>query len=160
MPVGAKQLEYSPRKRGIAECFGNMTTKGEQMTTAEDIKKYVADVVKDHDLDSRPIYAIMLFEHPAKELVYEENGVHSGFPDLGRTDEPGFYYDVDTAVRAMHENACDIRETVYSAGFVLVKFPGMYSPAGPKERIYFLWDDERKGFFEAEEPALFAHVSY
>ena len=102
----------------------------------------------------------MLFEHPAKELVYEKNGVHSGFPDLGRTDEPGFYYDVDTAVKAMHENACDIRETVYSAGFVLVKFPGMYSPAGPKERIYFLWDDERKGFFEAEEPGLFDHLAY
>lgn len=137
-----------------------MTMKGERMTTAEDIKKYVTVATRGSDPDGRPIYAIMLFEHPAKELVYEENGVHSGFPDLGRTDEPGFYYDVDTAVRAMHENACDIRETVYSAGFVLVKFPGMYSPAGPKERIYFLWDDERKGFFEAEEPGLFAHVSY
>ena len=79
------------------------------MTTAEDIKKYVANAVKNPDPDSRPIYVIMLFEHPAKELVYEKNGVHSGFPDLGRTDEPGFYYDVDTAVRAMHENACDIR---------------------------------------------------
>lgn len=39
------------------------------MTTAEDIKKYVTAATRGSDPDSRPIYAIMLFEHPAKELV-------------------------------------------------------------------------------------------
>ena len=35
------------------------------MTTAEDIKKYVANAVKNLDSDSRPIYAIMPFDHLA-----------------------------------------------------------------------------------------------
>lgn len=60
---------YSPRKRGCSKIFQQHDKKGEQMTTAEDIKKYVTAATRGSDPDSRPIYAIMLFEHPAKELV-------------------------------------------------------------------------------------------
>lgn len=130
------------------------------MTTVEDVKKYVENAMRDSDPDYKPIYALMLFEHPDKEFVYKETGKHSGFPDLGCSFEAGFYYDLDDAVSAMHENVCDIRETVYSAGFVLVRFPGVYHPSGSYGRIYFVWDENRKGFYEAEEPEIFSHVAY
>lgn len=109
----------------------------------------------------KPIYEIMLFEHPCKELMFMRDGVQvpSGCPDAGMNNM-GFYYELDTAIEAMHENWCDIQETVFHAGFILCRFPGLYNSCGPEARIYFLWDDELQGFFEADEPELFRHVAY
>lgn len=78
-----------------------------------------------------PIYEIVLFEHPDKELVYHRDGtdVHSGFPDAD-INPMGFYYELDTAIEAMHGNWLDIQETVFHAGFILCKYPGLYECAG------------------------------
>lgn len=35
-----------------------------------------------------------------------------------------------------------------------MQMPGLYQAAGPDERQYFKWNEERQGFFEAEEPEL------
>lgn len=107
-----------------------------------------------------PIFEIMLFEHPNKEMTYPtpEGNVRSGWPDTGCIDHMGFYYELDTAIQAMNENWCDIQETCYYAGFILCRFPGLYY-AGTS-RMYFLWDNEKEGFFEAEEPEIFKHVAY
>lgn len=107
-----------------------------------------------------PIFEIMLFEYPNKEMTYPtSNGnVRSGWPDTGCVANMGFYYELDTAIQAMNENWCDIQETCYYAGFILCRFPGLYYAA--TSRMYFLWDEEKKGFFEAEEPKIFAHVAY
>ena len=107
-----------------------------------------------------PIFEIMVFEYPNKEMIYHkpEGDVHSGWPDTGCADNMGFYYELDTAIQAMNENWCDIQETCYYAGFILCRFPGLYY-AGTS-RMYFLWDNEKEGFFEAEEPEIFKHVAY
>ena len=109
-----------------------------------------------------PIFEIMVFEYPDKELTYQRpDGItYSGYPDTGCTDHTGFYYDLDTAIKAMNENWCDIQETIYHAGFILCRFPGLYNSALAEHRMYFLWDEEKKGFFEAEEPKIFSHVAY
>ena len=107
----------------------------------------------------RPIYELMLFEHPNKELVYP-TGKHSGFPDLGATMVAGYYHDLSDAVESMRVNNCDIREYVYNAGFILCRFPGMYQSVDQAWRIYFVWDEERQGFYEAEEPVIFKHIAY
>ena len=111
---------------------------------------------------SNPIFEIMVFEYPDKELIYHkpEGEVHSGYPDTGCVNHVGFYYELDTAIQAMNENWCDIQETVYHAGFILCRFPGLYNSALTEHRLYFLWDEEKKGFFEAEEPKIFEHVAY
>ena len=107
----------------------------------------------------KPIFEIIVFKNPDKELV-GKNGKPLGFPDTGSLDRVGFYYELDTAIQAMHENWCDIQETCYFAGFVLCKFPGLYQCSVRDMRIFFLWDEEKKGFFEAEEPEIFKHVAY
>lgn len=121
------------------------------MTTAEDIKKYVENAMKSRSPDDKPIYEIMLFKLPTKMLADKKAGGGLVVPDFRYTCKPGFYHDVDSAVKAMHENACDIQDKTYDAGFVLVRFPGMYSVADQDGRIYFVWNEEKKGFFEAEE---------
>lgn len=109
-----------------------------------------------------PIFEIMLFEYPNKELIYHKpsGDVPSGFPDTGCTGNMGFYYELDTAIQAMNENWCDIQDYCYYAGFILCHFPGIYNEATQDARMYFLWDKENKGFFEVKEPEIFKHIAY
>ena len=126
-----------------------------------DYVKWYQEKHKDkNDNVPNPIFEIMLFEYPNKEMIYHkpEADVPSGWPDTGCVDHMGFYYELDTVIQAMNENWCDIQETYYYAGFVLCRFPGLYQAV--LSRMYFLWNEENKGFFEAEEPEIFKHVAY
>ena len=90
--------------------------------------KWHQEKYKDKDGNApNPIFEIMLFEYPNKEMIY-------------------------------HKPNDDIQETCYHAGFILCRFPGLYQAA--LSRMYFLWNEEKKGFFEAEEPEIFKHVAY
>ena len=128
------------------------------MTTIGDIRKQ-----NDRKLAqgySTPIYYIMLFEHPDKQVI-GNTGRPLGWPDLGATDWPGFYYSLEDAIDALECNAADMRETIYNAGFVLVHYPGMYNnAAGSRERLYFLWDESRQGYYQTEEPDIFQHIAF
>ena len=108
-----------------------------------------------------PIFEIMLFEHPNKERVFIKDGreLASGLPDAN-LNSMGFYYDLFTAVQAMNENWGNIQENCFHAGFIFCRFPGLYNSVTSEARIYFLWDDERRGFFEAEEPKIFERIAY
>ena len=133
---------------GRKQCGCNCTTDGVQKTD---------DRIP--ETGSSPIYEILLFEHPDKAHIFSDGRRDPYFPDMGCTAGMGFYHEKEWAVRAMHENMCDIRETVYNAGFVLERHPGLYQPVGREGRIYFLWDEGKKGFFEAEEPEIFRHLA-
>ena len=100
-----------------------------------------------------PIYRIMLQENSGAEMK-------NGWPDTGCQADMGFYYRKEDAIAAMHENTCDIRECVYDYGYVIEQMPGLYTCPGPDSRIYFAWDDQRGGFFEAEEPKEMRHLSF
>ena len=122
------------------------------------LNRYVAANAATYD-GQKPIYEILMIENPDKELIYP-TGKHSGFPDTGSTCYVGFYYDLADAIRAVKENWCDLRETVYNAGFILCHFPGLYESTGREGRIYFVWDEEEPGYRIAEEPKIFTHVAY
>ena len=108
---------------------------------------------------SNPIYVIMVFENPDMEQI-SIIGKPLGWPDEGIISYMGFYHNIDDAIEAMHTNRCDIQERLYRAGFVLCLYEGLHSSAGRDERIYFIWDEDRHGFFESEEPDIFRHVAY
>ena len=132
------------------------------MTTREDLLAYVKAMQEYRGVADKPIFSLYLFMNPNSELIYDVNGEKkpSGFPDTGSSYEPGFYYDLDNAIQAMHENICDIRETCYKAGFILCRFPGLYDTCGTHGRMYFVWDDDKQGFFEQEEPEIFRYIAY
>ena len=127
------------------------------MTTKESLKRYIADKKKNGY--GTPIFIIMLFQHADKETIYP-SGKRSGFPSLGASAEMGFYYNIDDAIETMNMNNADIQEMVYNAGFILCHFPGLYQAAGTDERMYFVWDDNKQGFFQEEEPQIFKHIAY
>lgn len=124
------------------------------MTNIEDIKK----TIKILDREEAPIFSVLLMENGDRELIYED-GKHSGFPDIGSIYTAGFFYDINDAVRAVEENAGDIRETMYNAAFVLCLYPGLYQSAGPHDRLYFVWDEESRRYTQREEPKFFEHIA-
>lgn len=112
----------------------------------------------------KPIYLVMLFNGGAKEAVFPAGtpkaGKPTGFPDITDKYCPAFYYSMNAAIQAVTENICDIRENIYNEAFVLCRFQGMYSYAGPHERLYYTWDSSLKKFVLAEEPELLQRVAY
>lgn len=128
------------------------------MTTKKDIYDHITWFKNHYKCNENPIFEIVLFEKPNSEMFYDDKP--SGFPDTGCFDRMGFYYNLNTAIRALNENWCDIQETCYHAGFILCLFPGMYECATTNARMYFIWDNEKKGFFQQEEPEIFKHIAY
>ena len=105
-----------------------------------------------------PIYEIYLLDNAAKEYIIP-HGKPTGWPDTSG-ESVGFYYELESAVDALHENRLDMRDGgVFNAAFILCKFPGLYNSAGDDMRLYFLWDEAKDGFWEAEEPEIFKHVA-
>ena len=125
------------------------------MTTEKDIRKYVEDRRKDTDF--LPIYEIWMIDDPEKPFAYENGTISEDIPGSD-VEYFGYYYELETASVALHENWTDLRETIYEAAFVICRFPGLTEPG--IARIFFLWDEESQGFFEAEEPDLFKCVCY
>lgn len=122
------------------------------------LKQYIADNCLDFGEVNKPIYEILMFEHPDKEYIYA-NGTHTGFPDMGAQSNVGFYYNLQDALDVVYENLCDIRETVYDAAFIICRFPGLYNCVGSDGRLYFVWDDSKDGYRLAEEPEIFRHMA-
>ena len=103
--------------------------------------------------NSKPIYRILMQEKSGAKLK-------NGWPDTGSQSDMGFYYNKQDAIDAMHENACDIRECVYDYGYVIEQHEGLYDCPGCESRIYFKWNEEKHGFYEAEEPKSMKHLAF
>ena len=129
------------------------------MITKDNIREFITSHQRHYKVSSQPIFDILLFENAEKEVM-GKTGKKLGFRDLGCTDNVGYYYNLDDAISALNENACDMRETVYDAAFILCRFPGLYQNSGTEGRMYFRWDPEREGYFQAEEPKIFEHIAY
>lgn len=136
----------------------NKTVHSENKIGYSKLKPYIAANAIEYGDVIKPIYEILVFEHPDKELVYP-SGKHSGFPDMGAQNNVGYYYEFHSAYTAIQENICDIHETVYDAAFLICRFPGLYNPVGSDGRIYFVWDDSKGGYVEADEPEIFKHIA-
>lgn len=126
------------------------------MATRDAIISYVEEKV-DPIPGFVPIYEIVLFERLREWVTNDGKG--SGLPDTSGFNNMGFYFELDDAIATMHENRCNIRETVFNYGFILVHWPGLYNnSSGDYERMFFEWDEEKQGFYEAEEPLWFEHL--
>lgn len=102
---------------------------------------------------NKPIYRIVMQEKSGADTI-------KGWPDTGCQADMGFYYEKAKAINAMHENLSDIRERIYDYGYVIEQYPGLYHTPSYHSRIYFKWDEKRRGFYEAEEPEKMRILSF
>lgn len=72
------------------------------------------------------------------------------FPDFGHQRTWGYYSECEKAVQALHKNFTDMWECLYDYALIEEIDEGICAYAG--NRQWFKWDNERKGYFEIEEP--------
>ena len=72
--------------------------------------------------------------------------------DTGYTRCFGFYPEYEAAVKALHENRCDMHETCYGYAIIEKIAPGIHPNCFYEERQFFKWDKNKEGFFEINEP--------
>lgn len=68
----------------------------------------------------------------------------------------GYYLDKDIAFSALHEDKTHMSEDCYKYAVVENIGEGICAPS--LDRQYFQYDNERKGFFEIDEPECVKHI--
>lgn len=93
----------------------------------------------------QPIYEVLVYSHPwhldAHNLI-----------DFGSEERVGFYYEKETAIKAIEENWCDLQDHYARAAAVREVKPGLYQYPPFSEYIYFLWNTDTQSWEYAEVP--------
>lgn len=98
-----------------------------------------------------PIYEILILEKP---ITIDE----LGWPSYGRSENVGFYFEEETALRAVRENWCDLNEKGgYQAAIVQRKLPGLYPL--PNKEWYFIFDKKTETYKEHKIPEGMQHFT-
>ena len=100
------------------------------------------------------MWFITVFEQVEPDLEDEV----FGFPDLGDQRTWGYYSEHEKAVQALHKNMGDMWEYSYDYAVIEQIGEGICAYADPKNRQWFKYDQERKGYFEIEEPECVKHI--
>lgn len=95
--------------------------------------------------DGQPIYEIYVYEEPWTLNKH-------GFYDYGISERVGFYYEKETAIKAVEENWCDLQDHYAHAAMVKEVTPGLY-PLIPRSKCwYYIWNPYTEKFERAEVP--------
>jgi len=101
------------------------------------------------DKDKTPIYEIVMLQKP---ITIDEKG----WPEYGKAESVGFYYEQDTALKAVRQNWCDINDGgIYKAALVQKKIPGLYPI--PQREWYFVFDYDNLIYEEKQLPKEMQH---
>lgn len=116
-----------------------------------DIEKYIrANEMLDDCLNivqkvEQPIYEVLVYSHPWS--LDEHNLIN-----FGSEERVGFYYEKETAMRAIEENWCDLQDHYARAAAVREILPGLYQYPLFSTYIYYLWNVESQKWERAEVP--------
>ena len=95
--------------------------------------------------EQQPIYEIYVYEKP-----WALN--KQGFFDYGIEERVGFYYEKETAIKAVEENWCDLQDHYANAAMVKEVIPGLY-PIIPRCKCwYYIWNPYEEKFEPSEIP--------
>lgn len=100
------------------------------------------DMVKKSE---QPIYEVLVYSHPWTITDL-------GYLDFGSEERVGFYYEKETAIKAVTENWCDLQDHYARAAAVREVRPGLYQYPPFDTYMYFLWNSELKKWEAAEVP--------
>ena len=93
------------------------------------------------DSNEQPIYEVLVYSHP---WHLDEH--------FGSEERVGFYYEKETAIRAIEENWCDLQDHYARAAAVREIRPGLYQYPPFSTYIYYLWNSNLCQFERAEVP--------
>lgn len=91
----------------------------------------------------RSIYCVYLINDPNANL---------SDPDC-RPQFMGFYNDRWSAQQALHKDYVNFPHwSCQLGGFIVERWPGIDFGVSSKERAFFLWNEEKQGYYAAPEP--------
>lgn len=95
--------------------------------------------------------------HPTYFITcFEKNGTEINkykMPDFGDQRTFGFYYDLETARKALNENWCDMHECLYMYAVIEKMYPGIHPDCYLDTDIeWYQYDKEKDGFFLIDTP--------
>lgn len=96
-------------------------------------------------------------ENPIYEIYVMAEPWHldkHGFPACGVRERVGFYYEKETAIKAVEENWCDIQDHYAHAAEIKPIMPGLYSCPPQSVCLYYEWNPEKECFERAPWPDL------
>lgn len=97
--------------------------------------------------DETPIYEIYVMSEPIH--------LEGGFTSYGAVYECiGFYYEKETAIRAVEENWCDLQDMRFQAAEIKEVKPGLYPNPPHSVCLYYIWDANENCFKRAPWPKL------
>ncbi len=101
------------------------------------------------DKNQPPIYELIMLEKP---ITIND----SGWPEYGHMESVGYYYEEETALKAVRQNWCDINDGgCYNAALIQKKYPGLYPI--PSQEWYFVFDYDNLVYTETQIPKELKH---
>ena len=94
-----------------------------------------------------PIYEIYVY---SREWTVGKDG----FFDWGRSERVGFYYERETAIKAVEENWCDLQDHYAHAAMIQETIPGLYPHPPQSKCIYYIWNQQKERFEKAKIPEV------
>lgn len=96
-------------------------------------------------MDDKPIYEIHVYD---QEWKIDS----SGWLECGFDECVGFYYEKETAIKAIEENWCNIQDHFAHSALIVEKVPGLY-PHPPRSKcIYYIWNQDKNCFEKSAIP--------
>lgn len=101
------------------------------------------------------IYEIYMFDEGTYNSInalcdghINESKDYTGF----NLESVGWFPELEQAVKALNNNYGDLHEDqFYKYAFILFKEPGLYKSCGANKRMFFVWNEEKQGFYQEEE---------
>lgn len=104
------------------------------------------------------IYCIYLTKNPYEKLL-TYRGEELDIPGC-HLEFIGYYESYEDAAKAMHVSLEDEHyQEGKHGGFIVNRKPGITGFCDASERTFFLWNPDREGFYEAEEPEIFKYIA-
>lgn len=104
------------------------------------------------------IYCIYLMKDPYAELM-SYRGEPLGLPG-GHLEFIGYFETYKEARLAMHERLSEEHyQEDKNGGFIAIRGAGLNDCCISGRRQFFLWDPDKEGFYEAEEPEIWRHAA-
>ena len=134
------------------------------MTTREDLLAFVEEWKRLNPECHSPYYKVYLMEKNNEQITYNYPGQKDPvtFPHTGVVEWEYFDDDeenLDAAIEFLNYNKTDVHEYYFFAAFISVKVPGIPPFCSKETRMYFVWDEEKEGFFQQEEPEIYSGMT-
>ena len=133
------------------------------MTSRVQLLACAEEWMKCNPTSGKPIYWIYTVDYPDRkaEFYVPWLGRTVAFPASGVIESASFYTihrELDKAVRFLNTNDMAVQDGCFSGAFILLGFPEIPPFNTTETRMFFRWDEERRGFFHDEEPEVFRGI--